>query len=248
MEIQLIDYTKLKTEYKIAYRKYRKYYEITKSNQIIGCFAAYENEFHSKHMYIQPDFKFDEKVDSKSIFSYIKKYFKKPLQIMIDSIELEIIHKIEHAGFILKRKCYEREFTKDKLKNLIVEKDNLRYAQKESKVYLEFSEKYYLYYKKTHEGISPLTAEKIDFYMNLPERIIYDEQNNVCFIKESEIYYVLGHDERSFVQFIRQVLDYLYKQYDTVCFEADNTDPYATLLKNLFTDTDNTSFNTYILD
>lgn len=73
---------------------------------------TYTNEFHKNHTYIKiNDIK---KVKVGDLEVLVK---DKPLQIGIDSDQLVVIDLLKKAGFILKRKCYEVEVTREDLKN-----------------------------------------------------------------------------------------------------------------------------------
>ena len=87
-----------------------KSYEIITNNQkIVGSFYAYDNQSHLANKYLVIN---DNLITKEEVFSYIKLYFNKPLQVMIDSTNVNIINTLLNANFKLVRKCYELEVFK----------------------------------------------------------------------------------------------------------------------------------------
>ncbi len=49
-----------------------------------------------------------------------------------------------------------------------------------------------------------------------------------------------------FSDFARSLLAYLFSRYETVSFEADDTDPASTMLRNMFSSANAASWDTYV--
>lgn len=207
---------------------------------------TFVNEFHNKHTYIKiNDIK---KVKEADIEALAK---DKPLQIGVDSDQQDLIELLKKAGFILKRKCYEVEVTKGDLKNPLGPKRlETKLTNKGDMAYEKASNLVFEYYKKTHEQVSPLTVGIEKFKEILPETAFYYEKEGqvlmAAFLENEEIAYLAGFEEKLADDFINDLLIYLFKNYEEIFFEADNTDPLATKLKNKFVEKSDLTFDTYI--
>lgn len=84
----------------------------------------------------------------------------------------------------------------------------------------------------------------------LPEDVIYSVQDSeivsAAFIEENEIAYVCSADEENFGAFARCLVCTMLEKYETVCFESDDCDWAAMLLRSLFKNHEETSFDTYV--
>lgn len=206
----------------------------------------FTNKFHNKHIYIKiNDIK---KVKVGDLEVLVK---DKPLQIGIDSDQLAVIDLLKKAGFILKRKCYEVEVTREDLKNpLGTKKLETKLTSKGEKPYEKASELIFKYYQKTHEDVSPLTVGLEKFKEILPNQAFYYEKEGqvlmAAFLENEEIAYLAGFEYNLADDFINDLLIYLFKHYEEIFFEADNTDPLATRLKNKFQSKIDLTFDTYI--
>lgn len=207
---------------------------------------TYTNEFHNKHTYIKiNDIK---KVKIGDLEALAK---GKPLQIGIESNQVEVIDLLKKADFIIKRKCYEVEATREDLKNpLEPKKCKGKITKKSEKSYEKAAALNFEYYKKTHETVNPLTASFEEFKESLPERAFYYEKDGeilmAAFIENEEIAYLASFEDSLADEFINDLLIYLFKNHQEIYFEADNTDPLATKLKNKFVEKFDLTFDTYI--
>ena len=106
-------------------------------------------------------------------------------------------------------------------------------------------------YILTHNAISPWTGTRDDFYCNLHGMVFYNlrdgEVRDIAFIEENEIAYVCGSDVKNFHIFAEVLLSEMFKEHETVTFEADDCDEYAMVLKSLFISQLSESYDTYIL-
>lgn len=207
---------------------------------------TYTKEFHNKHTYIKiNDIK---KVKIGDLEALAK---DRPLQIGIYSDHLDLIEFLKKAGFILKRKCYEVEVTREDLKNpLGTKKLETKLTSKGEKPYEKASELIFEYYQKTHEDVSPLTVDLEKFKEILPDQAFYYEKEGqvlmAAFLENEEVAYLAGFEEKLADEFINDLLIYLFKHYEEIFFEADNTDPLATRLRNKFQTKSDLTFDTYI--
>lgn len=207
---------------------------------------TFVNEFHNKHTYIKiNDMK---KMKLADLEAFPK---EKPLQVGIYSDQIDLIEFVKKAGFVLKRKCYEVEVTRKDLKNpLGTERLETTLTSKGERAFEKASDLVFRYYKKTHEAVSPLTVGLEKFKEILPENAFYFEKEGqvlmTAFLENEEIAYLAGFEEKLADDFINDLLIYLFKNYKEIFFEADNTDPLATKLKNKFLEKSDLSFDTYI--
>lgn len=204
------------------------------------------NVFHKNHTYIKIN---DiEKVKLADLEELAK---ERPIQIGVYSNQNNLIDFLKKAGFTLKRKCYEVEVTKVDLKNpLGTPRLETKLTSKGEKPYEKASELIFKYYQKTHEDVSPLTVGLEKFKENLPEDAFYYEKEGqvlmAAFLENEEIAYLAGFEEKLADEFINDLLIYLFEHYEEIFFEADNTDPLATRLKNKFQSKIDLTFDTYI--
>ena len=68
-----------------------------------------------------------------------------------------------------------------------------------------------------------------------------------AFVEENEIAYVCTADIRAFAAFAAAVAAELFKEYETICFEADDCDEAAMALKALFASGELSETDTYVL-
>ena len=207
---------------------------------------TYTKEFHNKHTYIKINY--IEKVKVGDLEDLAK---ERPLQIGIDSDQLAVIDLLKKSGFILKRKCYEVEVTREDLKNPIgTPKLETKLTSKGELAFEKASDLVFKYYKKTHEDVSPLTVGLKEFKEILPDQAFYYEKESqvlmAAFLENEEIAYLAGFEEKLADEFINDLFIYLFKNYEEIFFEADNTDPLATKLKNKFVEKSDPTFDTYI--
>ena len=97
-----------------------------------------------------------------------------------------------------------------------------------------------------------LTAEPDEFCELLPETVLYQSDEagflHCAFVEENEIAYVCTADIRAFAAFAAAVAAELFKEYETICFEADDCDEAAMALKALFASGELSETDTYVPD
>ena len=227
-----------------------EFVDVLVSGNKVGTISFKANPLHNKHCYLDLQFESIEGIDAITVFEKLKTKVDKPLQVMISSEERKTVSFFEEAGFVCKRKCYEIEAQK---KDYIggEKDDNLFVAQKGESIYEKCCDMMLDRYILTHNAISPWTGTEKDFYSNLPDMVICDLQDggvdDFAFVEENEIAYVCGNDVKNFHIFAETLLTKMFRKYETITFEADDCDEYAMVLKSLFINQPDESFDTYIL-
>lgn len=226
------------------------YLNVNINGKCIGSIEYSTNPYHNRHYYLKLQLKNYDIGIAKELFDLISLKLDKPMQIMLSSIEKEIVSFILAAGFCCKRKCYEMEVS---TKEYIGEKieESLLCAVVGDAVYRECCEIMFNRYIITHKGVNPWTGQKEDFFMMLPKVVFYEMFNNkimnFAFVEDNEIAYVYGTDKIEFITFAQSLITKIFAQNETIMFEADDCDEYALELRKLFVNQSEESFDTYIL-
>lgn len=211
---------------------------------------TYENPFHRGHLYIEIE---DEDLYD-GIVQKIEDLFqknKRPLQTSVSSDESECIRLLLESGFLLKRKCYEMNVCRsDLLLPLEKNPSELLKAEKGSETYAACAEMIFRYYAVTHASINPLTASFEEFTNILPSTAVYTKTNGViaavAFTEKNEIAYLASDSPKDLPSFLGTLLARMFMKYDRIFFEADDVDPTAMTLMNMFSKKPLVSFDTYI--
>ena len=225
------------------------------NQQIIGSIETYENEFHKENCYVKFEFEEYDLPLASEIFALLQNHIKRPLQVMLSSSEVEKIAFLEKAGFVCKRKCYEACVTMDDLCDMgnVVHIENgntFMCCGRGSEEYDMCTRFLYEYYRNVHEAVNPLTASYEEFLKLLPDEVYYDsyegEVRHIAFVEENEIAYVGSRDKSDFGRFITGVVRNLFNLYEELTFEYDDCDETAIVLKDLFEEEVEESYNTYV--
>ena len=227
-----------------------KTYEILHDQEQLGTILTYQNDFHNTCVYLKiklnsyPDF---------SPFERIKEIEGKPLQVMIESSETELIKYLTSNGFECKRHCFCPKFTKTGLKDKLQSDYPIHSFSSEDPIYQKCCQLLYKHYVKISAPVSPYTADYEIFIENVPTDSGFysldknDQVNNVIFTENNEIAYVVSNDKETCSAFCQSVLKRIFSKYDQTFFEADEeTDWCAMTLLHLFNYDYQESFNTYI--
>lgn len=229
-------------------------YEVFFNGKSIGTITLSRNSFHAGSAYLQLDFSTYDIGLCTEIFGELWKEQKdeKRFQIMCDSSETELINFIEVAGFICKRKCYESEVVVADWKQKQVQFIEIQKYEDGDIEYKKACKLLYRQYAAKHEAVNPLTASCDAFVEILPKQIyaetLDNQIQNFVFVEENEIAYVGSVNKETYAAFLATVMKQLFSEYDTICFEADDTDPEAMQLKELFEMEAEESYNTYIME
>ena len=223
---------------------------ISINEECIGSIGYSINPYHNRHYYLKLHLlRYDIGI-AKEIFALVSSRLNKPLQVLLESTEKEIISFIQEAGFCCKRKCFETKAIKQDYVGETTA-DSLSHVTKGNAIYEACCDIMLDRYIATHERINPWTGTKESFSMLLPQIVFYERDNgkikNFAFAEDNEIAYVYGTDRDSFTNFAQRLITEMFKENETILFEADDCDEYALELRKLFTNQSEESFDTYIL-
>ena len=181
----------------------------------------------------------------------LREEFDEPLQTMAFSGDSEMTDFLTIGGFDMVRRTFAVEAVPA---DLMMTPDATQTVEKipyGSPDYDMCCGMLYKYYRETHDPINPVTATEEEFAARLPRDVIVERHDgeivHVAFVKGNEILYVVTVEPGTFKQFGANLAAYLFRDHDTIFFEADDCDETAMQLRSLFTITDDGSYNTYIL-
>lgn len=221
------------------------------NGKYIGRILHTDNPCHNTHRYLKLQLQSYDTEAAREIFDLISQKLKKPLQVMLSSAETEIISFLRAAGFRRKRKCFEVEASAQDYAGALLNRA-LSCAGAGHPIYEKCCHLMLERYIATHKDISPWTGTEEDFFAGLPKCVFYEgnreEIRSFAFVEENEIAYVFGSDAQEFQVFSQALVTQLFAQNSTLVFEADDCDEYATILKDLFINQGDQSFDTYILN
>lgn len=226
-------------------------YCVYSNGQWIGLIELFFNPYHSTNCYVKIEFDSWNADISEELFHKIKDIAGRPLQVMVNSINVDVINFLTAGGFICKRKCYEMEVCfSDYIGNVV----NLECCRcfPGDKDYEFCCRMMYDYYVNTHKAINPWTSDFATFCSKLPETVLYNKtEDSICsiaFIEDNEIAYVCGSDEEHFCRFAQSLISLMFSEHDKVVFECDDCDAFAIILKNMFKSQADSCFCTYVLE
>lgn len=184
-------------------------------------------------------------------FDKLIKKSDKALQIGLYSDQEDVIAFIKKCGFSLKRVTYELEVGKDDLKKPLIDKGlKLKKTTKGQKSYHTCLKLLYDYYKKTHQDLNPLSLGLEEFARAIPENALYYEEKGqiifAAFIEADEIAYLAGFDLKNPKNLIGAILLEAFKINEKIYFEADTTDPLASMMKDFFIENSEPTYETYV--
>ena len=188
---------------------------------------------------------------SAELFKELRRITDRPLQVMADSDNAELIAFLLSGGFTCRRKCYEVEVGMEDYiggqASAQLEPCRIGEAAYEQACWMLFG-----HYAETHKAVNPWTADYETFCGELPEEVICSKRGgkivSLAFVEENEIAYVCGTDEECFAGFARSLVCAMLDKYETICFEGDDCDRAAMLLRSLFINQEETSYDTYVYD
>lgn len=216
----------------------------------IGSIDLWENPYHNQHTYLQFNLtSYDERL-AIPLFQAIQQHVKRPLQVMLSSADHRPIAFLKAGGFQCKRKCYEMAVSMQDYLG-IHEQARFQIVEQPHATYHHCCQRILDYYQETHRAISPFTGSEEDFFERLPSTVychsLPDDIQSLAFINNHEIAYLWSKKQEHLPFFLQQIIPHLFKQYDTITFEADDVDPCAMMLKSLFTSRTDEHWDTYIL-
>ena len=226
-------------------------YVISAGAHMTPAAEIYHNSVHAKHAHLRiltDDYRL---LETSEIIPFIRNAEGLPLQVIISSEKHHCIEFLERCGFTRRRRCYEMKVSKDDLKTDLRHIHSIRSASVGDKDYEECCTLLYRYYGQTHAFVCPLTASFEEFCKSIPDfaYLLRSEDSVLCaaFVEGNELAYVCSESESVFSVFIEEVLGRLFASNPEICFEADDTDWAATVLKRLFLREADTIYDTYVL-
>ncbi|ALJ24360.1 GNAT family acetyltransferase [Lactobacillus gallinarum] len=235
------------TVYKIDHETY----QVRKDNELLGTIKTYRNLYHDTCIYLKIKLKV---YPANFPFDAILQQESKPLELLTDSKNNNLIKFLIHNGFQCKRHCFTPTVSKNYLKHSLTSDLTIQPFTQVDPKYLECCDLLYRYYKKTHATVAPLTANYATFIDEVPTKTGFynlnqkNEIENVVFTENNEIAYICSINHKNCEAFIQATLRKIFSKYNEIFFEADDTDWAATLLLDQFNFNKNESFNTYIYD
>ena len=217
----------------------------------IGSLRLYDNPHHMCNCYVNLELDEPDTKISTELFKALHEIAGRPLQVMVDSDDAELIAFLLAGGFVCRRKCYEVEAG---IEDYIGGQTDapLEYCRIGEPDYEEACRMLFAHYTETHKAVNPWTADYETFCGELPEDVICSKQDgeivSLAFVEKNEIAYVCGADEKGFAEFARSFVCDMLEKYKTICFESDDCDWAAVLLKSLFKNQEETSYDTYVYD
>ncbi len=197
---------------------------------------AHRNAFHGENCYVEFQF-LKTGFPAGDLFSLLRSQVGSPLQVMSPPSS-PIVPTLLEGGFQCRRRCYEMEVTPSHLVEPAEECGSLMFCEKGSEAYAACCKAMYIYYGKTHQAVSPLTASEAAFAGRLPKNAVYQARNgkilHFAFVEENEIAYVGTEAPEAFPDFARDLLARQFRLFDRLCFECDTCDTAAVSLKSLF--------------
>lgn len=227
-------------------------YEVYNSGMNIGCIAVSRNFFHAQHCYLKLGLTQYDPAIAKELFRLLRQELGSPLQVMLYASQNEQCEFLSAGGFQRKRRCYEIEVSASDLITPAAETVPLTIITKDDPFYQTCCKLLYSCYAKTHEKVSPLTADFHIFCRDLPVTVLCQRESanviHFAFTEENEIAYTGTLCQRDFHHFAEALLCRMLRMYGSISFECDDCDPTAMELKGFFAIPERDSYDTYVLD
>ena len=223
--------------------------ELYRDGLHIGSVIVGHNRFHSRYPHLEFRLKTYNNAWASELFTALRVYFRSPLQIGLASEELELINFLTVGGFQLMRRCTEVDAAICDLLPGEFDNVSLRSTFKGDPDYLALSKRFYEYYRRSHEKVSPLTATFSDFFNILPSQITASADGlHFAYVEENEIAYVCSDAPDSFAPFGHTLAGEMFKRHKQIHFECDDCDNAAMALLRLFKPTEYSCWDTYIYE
>lgn len=217
------------------------------SSEIIGI-SCYKNKFHSRNVYLDLNTNNFDNEAIKQGFEFLKNEYEVPLQVILNSKDLDKIKALEIAGFHLSRTTYEMNIERAQVQKYL----SLRGSSEDlvmSKANEKFINLLYEDYSAKHESVNPLTASIEEFGDSIPEDIVYSKSapKNFAFVEDNEIAYIHIENGERGLNFFNNLLVKLMEDFDSIIMEVDDTDKDAMRCKNLINIEAEEVYLTYLL-
>lgn len=229
-------------------------YFVSSDGQQIGTLQLTDHPFHRSHRNLILSLEDYSEELAPGLIALLRQYDPHPLKFMTESTDTQRIRFARAAGFRLARRCYARCFPPDWCKNPLRSTMPLETTHRHTENELEWvrcAALLYEQYAEKHASISPLTAQLHAFQRVLPDCVWFVGSENrilhFAFVEDNEIAYVGTTEPDTYPDFLGSVLSRIFSRYETVEFEADDHDPQAMMLKQMFSEPEIHSWNTYLL-
>lgn len=223
---------------------------IYKGQECLGNIQFYQNPYHGHRVYLNLQLTAYPSEYAEPVFQYLMTIYPQGLQVMLPSRSQEQIDFLLAGGFRCVRKCYEVELTPSTYQSPLVAA-GFQEAGRGEEAFATCAALIYQHYQETHRTINPWTAGFDTFQSLLPDWVLYERVGpairSLAFIDGNEIAYVWGVDMSGFKGFLTQVVSHLFQSNETICFEADDGDPWAMCLLGLCRQRPQESWDTYLL-
>ena len=208
---------------------------------------TYINKYHAGHIYLRMD---SDAVMTEEQLNQILVDVDKPIQVNVDAEWEKANASLKALGFQLVRVCSCMKVGKGDLNCSLSRVTSILETSIGKAEYDGCVKMLYQHYKDTHESVNPLTATLDEFKEILPAKAIFYMTENTlqaaAFIEENEIAYLCGRDKDCLAELLPELVAYMFEQYDTLEFEADDTDWAATYLRGMFCGGEVSVYNTYV--
>lgn len=215
----------------------------------VGTVVLSCNPYHKTNCYVNPELNCFNPQLSKKLFVKLKEIVHCPLQVMAESDDIPLTAFLTAGEYICKRKCYEVEAGISDYIGCIMSTP-LCCSTLGDPEYEQACRQLYEYYVASHAQINPWTSDYESFCRKLPATVLYagsaDSIVSCAFVESNEIAYVCGKDKNQFKDFSQCLVSHMLSQYETVCFESDDCDWVAMLLRSLFKNLSESSYDTYV--
>lgn len=213
----------------------------------LGRVQAGRNRFHGSQAHLK--FKLDiyDNSGASLLFKALRTYLGAPLQVNLSSEESELVSFLIAGGFRRMRRCMEVSFGRQDLLPAKYPPCSLLHIFRNHGNHLGYSRKYYEYYRRTHEKVSPLTADFVDFYKELPDHLVISgDRLHFAYVEGGEIAYVCSDAPDYFDGFGYALATQIFENEEIVSFECDDCDEAAMALRRLFVYKEDKCWDTYV--
>lgn len=221
-------------------------FEVYRDGRGIGCISVSENPAHRVHTYLNVGLTDYDTADAQELFDSLQTQLHKPLQVMTYSDKKELCDFLLSGGFVCKRRCYEIEGRSCDLIRPINARIPLKISHAGEAEYEAACRLLFDHYRRTHEAISPLSADFEAFCDGLPASAVLSlDMTHAAFLENEEIAYVASLEPEKSGPFLETILKKQLSRWEKVCFECDDCDPVAMKLLDYFQKKE-PSWNTFI--
>ena len=238
-----------------AVRRGDDQYQIYDAGEDLGWVAVSRNPYHDRHFYLELGLTRYERSLAAELFGLLRRELGRPLQVMLYASQV-MDDFLLGGGFECRRRCYELEVSSANLAAPLGDTVPLMEVTKGSAEYDRCRKMLYDYYSETHRGVSPLTVDEETFCADLPDTVLCrTEEGDIAhfaFVEPDgggcEIAYLGTKRPSDFMPFAWSLMAGLFRRYDFISMECDDTDPAAMALRSLFRLPEGTPYDTYILE